>query len=150
MLTAKQEAFCQAVVVGMSQSDAYRKAYNAENMKAETVHEKASRLMADAKVRARVAEIRAPVVEEVRYDLKQAMRECDEALKIARDKEDAKAMKGLIELRARLHGLLITKVEDVTDPLKKAIGRMDPQKAEQMLDALEKVDQIREKARGAA
>jgi phage terminase small subunit len=145
-LTAKQEAFCQAIVSGMSQADAYRKAYNAEKMKPATVQESASRMMADRKIAARVEEIRAPVVAEARYDLKAAMLECEEALGLARDKQDPKAMKGLIELRARLHGLLITKVEDVTDPLKKAIGNMPAEKAQEMLDALNQVDSIRKKS----
>jgi phage terminase small subunit len=62
-LTAKQEAFCQAVVSGMSQADAYRKAYDAERMKAETIQNKAHILMKNGEVRARVEAIRAPVVE---------------------------------------------------------------------------------------
>lgn len=58
-LTAKQEAFAQAVASGMNQSDAYRSAYDAGNMAAKTVTEKASALAADGKVSARVAELKA-------------------------------------------------------------------------------------------
>ena len=53
-LTHKQEAFAQAVASSMNQSDAYRAAYRAGNMKAATIQSKASILMADGKVRARV------------------------------------------------------------------------------------------------
>ena len=58
-LTAKQEAFAQAVAGGMNQSDAYRSAYNAGKMKAETVQQVASRMMADRKVGARVESLKA-------------------------------------------------------------------------------------------
>ena len=57
-LTAKQEAFAQAIAGGMNQSDAYRSAYSAGKMKPETVQQTASRLMADRKVSARVKELR--------------------------------------------------------------------------------------------
>ena len=58
MLTPKQEAFAQAIASGMTQADAYRSAYDAENMKDATVWSKASVLMADGKVSARVEELR--------------------------------------------------------------------------------------------
>ena len=57
-LTAKQEAFVQAIAGGMNQSDAYRSAYNAVAMKPETIQSKACLLMADGKVRARADELR--------------------------------------------------------------------------------------------
>lgn len=58
-LTAKQEAFAQNVARGMTQADAYRNAYNAENMKPGTVQVKASELMANGKVAVRVGELKA-------------------------------------------------------------------------------------------
>ncbi len=62
-LTAKQEAFCQAVASGMNQSDAYRSAYDAENMKPETVQSKACLLMAEGKIRARVDSLKQSLSE---------------------------------------------------------------------------------------
>lgn len=116
-LTAKQEAFCQAIVSGMSQADAYRKAYDAKRMKAESIHEKASRLMADGKVRARVDELRAPVVAEMQYDLKQAMQEAAEAFEVAKGKENGGAMVAAVALRSKLNGLLVDRSEVRTGPL---------------------------------
>jgi phage terminase small subunit len=61
-LTPQQEAFAVAVSSGLSLSDAYRKAYpRSVNWKQETVHEKASRLASNAKVSARIAQLRAAV-----------------------------------------------------------------------------------------
>ena len=58
MLTAKQEAFAQAIASGKTQADAYRGAYDAENMKENSVWTNASKLMSDAKVAQRVEELR--------------------------------------------------------------------------------------------
>ena len=46
-------------------------------------------------------------------------------------------------------GMFVKKVEDVTDPLKKAMGRMTPGDAQAALDALEQVRAIREKSKSA-
>lgn len=61
-LTPKQEKFAQLVADGMSQSDAYREAYNSK-AKPESVHVKASDLMADVKVSVRVAALREALSE---------------------------------------------------------------------------------------
>lgn len=53
-LTAKQARFADNVVKGMNQSDAYREAYDAENMTDKTIWEKASWLASQDKVRARI------------------------------------------------------------------------------------------------
>ena len=60
-LTLKQELFCQAILRGLTQSDAYREAYDAKGMTAKTINENASRLIHGGKVAARVASLRAPV-----------------------------------------------------------------------------------------
>ena len=63
MLTAKQEAFVQGVVLGgMNYTEAYRSAYNAERMSDKTVNEKASILANDGKIRARMQELRESLV----------------------------------------------------------------------------------------
>ena len=63
-LTNKQEAFVLALIEGKSQREAYRSAYKADRMKDKTVDEKASRLFAEGKVRARFEELQAKVSSE--------------------------------------------------------------------------------------
>ena len=63
MLTAKQEAFAQAIASGKTQADAYRHAYDASNMKDSSIHVNASKLLSDAKVAQRVKELKAQVSE---------------------------------------------------------------------------------------
>ncbi|CBK43883.1 conserved protein of unknown function [Nitrospira defluvii] len=61
-ISPPQEAFCLLIVAGHNQSDAYRKAYDCTRMKAKTINEKASRMMALGKIKARVAELIRPVI----------------------------------------------------------------------------------------
>ena len=61
MLTPKQEAFCQNIVKGMSQADAYRSAYNASKMTDKSIIEKASDLASNVKIKERVKELRDKV-----------------------------------------------------------------------------------------
>ena len=56
-LTIKEEIFVQRRIEGYSQTEAYRFAYNCENMKDKTVTEKASKLTSKDNVRARYEEL---------------------------------------------------------------------------------------------
>lgn len=56
-LTTKQEIFVQRLLEGNTQAEAYRFAYNCENMKDKTIIEKASKLMAQGNIRARYEEL---------------------------------------------------------------------------------------------
>lgn len=64
MLTPKQEQFVKNIIEGMSQADAYRNSYDVKKMSDKTVWEKASRLMSDDKVRARLQELRDQLANE--------------------------------------------------------------------------------------
>ena len=56
-LTEKQENFCQAYIETGNASEAYRQSYNAENMKPKTINERASRLLKECKISARVNDL---------------------------------------------------------------------------------------------
>lgn len=57
MLTAKQEKFVRNLISGMSQREAYKNSYDAENMTDKTIDEEACRLFADSKISARYKEL---------------------------------------------------------------------------------------------
>lgn len=57
MLTLKQEKYVQNLVKGMSQREAYKKSYNASNMKDKTIDDKASLLFKKEEIRARYDEL---------------------------------------------------------------------------------------------
>jgi phage terminase small subunit len=58
-MTPKQKIFCQAYVETGNASEAYRRAYDAERMKAATIHKRASELLANGEIRGRIAELQA-------------------------------------------------------------------------------------------
>jgi phage terminase small subunit len=149
-LTAKREAFCQAIVGGMSQADAYRTAFDAGKMKDATIHKRASELMANGEVRGRLADLRKPALETLGITLQQHLSDLgrirDLALKDGKWGPAVMAEMG----RGKASGLHITKIEDVTDPLKKALSNLPADKAQEMLEALDRLEAIRQKAKSAA
>ena len=58
MLTQKQEEFAKCIVEGMSQIDAYKKAYNADKMTDNSIYREASLLMDNPKIAQRIKELR--------------------------------------------------------------------------------------------
>jgi phage terminase small subunit len=75
-MTPHQELFAQGVASGLSQSDAYRKAYPASlKWKDKTVHECASKLAANTKVSTRVSELQALSADAAVLDGAEIMRE---------------------------------------------------------------------------
>lgn len=60
-LTAKQEAFAQAVAGGMTQADAYRASYDFEGCTDKSVIELASQLMRDINVSSRVKSLKEAI-----------------------------------------------------------------------------------------
>ena len=59
MLTQKQENFCLKYLECGNASEAYRHAYDAEKMSAETIHKRASELMNNGNVTGRIEELKA-------------------------------------------------------------------------------------------
>jgi hypothetical protein len=119
-LTAKQEAFAQGIADGLGQADAYRTAYDAEGMKDSTIYSKASVLMSDGKVRARVDELKAQVAEKQLWSremsvkaLVQAYREGSGAVKVSAVKE-LNAMHGYNEpSKLNISGNMVTRIQRV-------------------------------------
>ena len=87
-LTPKQEKFAQEIASGKSQSEAYRSAYNAANMKDETICSKASILMSQGNIRARIDTIREPAVEAAQVTLETHLQDLLELRELA--KKDSK------------------------------------------------------------
>ena len=71
MLTAKQEAFARAIVMGIdgepcSQVDAYRHAYDVTDARADAHYVEASKMVRDPKVSLRIEELRREIVADMR------------------------------------------------------------------------------------
>lgn len=104
-LTPKQEAFCRAYIETGNASEAYRRAYDAEGMKPETVNRKATELLANGTITARVAEFHAEVRESFDITLDALLRELEHARQVAKERGNASAMVTATMGKARLTGL---------------------------------------------
>ena len=112
-LTPKQERFCQNIAKGMSQADAYRDAYDTENMKEETIWSASCRLMNDCKVTARVKELTAEAVKDIKYEVEDCFRETDEILQLAKMTDNLQIMLKAVEQKGKLKGLFKDKENNV-------------------------------------
>lgn len=111
MLTPKQEKFAQGVASGKTQADAYRAAYDAKNMKAETIQKRASELMSDGAISGRVKTLREPIVKKVGITLESHL---DDMMKLrnmaAKEKQYGAAIAAEIA-RGKAAGVHIEKQE---------------------------------------
>lgn len=94
-LTPKQEKFAQCVADGMTQADAYRAAYSAGGMKAETIQKKACGLMAQGKVRGRVDELKQALEDKGLWTREQSVQVLRDVAQTARPGERVSAIKEL-------------------------------------------------------
>ena len=125
-LTAKQEAFCQAIADGMTQADAYRASYNAEKMKPESVQVKASVLMADGKIALRVAELRGALAKKALWTREKSVAGLVKAFQVAEDAGNAAAMTGSIKELNAMHGFNAPAKVDLMN----SDGSMTPKRVE--------------------
>jgi hypothetical protein len=93
-LTAKQEAFAQAIADGMTQADAYRTAYDAESMSDNAIYVEASKLIDNPNVAQRVKELKDALADRVLWTremsvkaLVQTFKESSGSVKVACVKE---------------------------------------------------------------
>lgn len=112
-LTAKREAFCLAYAETGSASEAYRRAYNAGSMKPETIHKRASELLADGEVTGRIDQLRKEAAARSAVTVDTLLCELEEARKaaLAAFSPQASAAVAATMGKAKLLGLDVAKVE---------------------------------------
>jgi phage terminase small subunit len=103
-LTAKQEAFCQGIADGLGQADAYRAAYDADNMKENSVYVQASKLMKNPKIAQRIADLRFEVQEKQLWTREMSVKGLVTAYKVANKAANASGMTGAIKELNAMHG----------------------------------------------
>ena len=103
-LTSKQEAFCQAIADGMTQADAYRTAYSAGKMTDKSVWERASHLIKDVKVTARVSELKSALEAKQLWTREMSVKGLVTAYKVANKAANASGMTGAIKELNAMHG----------------------------------------------
>ena len=103
-LTAKQELFAQCIADGMGQADAYRTAYDAEGMADSTIYPKASRMLSEGKVSARVNELKSQVVEKQLWTREMSVKGLIQAYRIAQDAKTSTGMTAAVKELNVMHG----------------------------------------------
>ncbi len=105
-LTPKQEAFIGGIASGKTQSDAYRSAYDAENMTPKQIWEEASKLAASPKVSQRLFEMQQDAQERNLVTVESLTKELNKDRKLARKNGQSAAAVSAVMGKAKLHGLL--------------------------------------------
>lgn len=124
-LTPKQEAFAQAYLETGNGSEAYRRVYNAENMKENVVHVKACELLKNGKVAVRLAELqkRAQKRHDITIDSLTEMLKEDREL--ARNLEQTSAAVSAVMGLAKIHGLILDKAQISGDEDNPVVTRVE-------------------------
>ena len=110
-LTPKQESFCLAYIETGNASEAYRQAYDAENMKPETINRKAKVELDKGKIRARLEALQAEHRKRRDVTVAGLSENLEIAMNLAFQNKQAAAMVSAIMGRAKLHGLLVDRAE---------------------------------------
>ena len=110
-LTLNMEIFCNEVVITGSQSEAYRRAYNTDNWKPESIHCEASKLMSNPKVLQRVSELRAAIAEKNSITADDLLNELEEARHLALIAKQPSAMISATMGKAKLLGFDKLRIE---------------------------------------
>ena len=109
MLTVKQEKFVQNIIQGMSQADAYRSAYDAKRMSDKTIHERASVLASQDKVKTRLKELRDKIASE---SIMSAQERMEWLTKLVHNKEEGTNEKlKAIDIMNKMSGEYVTKID---------------------------------------
>lgn len=112
-LTAKQEAFCMAIISGTGWTEAYRKSYETENMSAATIHRTAFKLATSPKIAARLERAeREKQAEQRMQRLSRAERVVQKLEQVAlRDGDADGTQVRALELLGKTLGLFVDRVE---------------------------------------
>jgi hypothetical protein len=107
-LTPKQQKFIAAWQTGIDGTHAAIGAgYSRKSARYTAYH----LLNENAAVMAEVAKVRKQLAEDAKYNGEKCMAECDEGLAFAKATNNANALARLIELKAKLTGLLVQKID---------------------------------------
>jgi hypothetical protein len=108
-LTAPQQAFCEHMSQGMSQSDAYKMAY--PGSAPATIYSQSSRMSKLPHIMQEIERLRAPVVQQQAWDRARLVRELWELSQAARLKHQYGSAVRSLELIGKACGLLVDRQE---------------------------------------
>lgn len=112
-LTPKQERFCLEYLKTGNASEAYRQSYDAKNMKPESVNRNAKAQLDNAKIAARLEELRAPVRIRAQLTLESHLERLDELSRKAEGEGQYSAAIAAETNRGKASGLYTEKTENI-------------------------------------
>jgi acetylornithine deacetylase/succinyl-diaminopimelate desuccinylase-like protein len=134
-LTSKQDAFVQGKLVGLNNSDAYRQAYDADNMSSEAIQVESSRLMDHPMVALCIEETRSA---NRAWDLDRVVDELSTNVKLGRELKQIAASNGAIVSIGKAVGVITDKLEvAVTHTIKPGLTLEELEARYQRIEALE-------------
>jgi phage terminase small subunit len=112
-LTIKQEKFCMVYVETGNASEAYRQAYNCENMKEATINRNAKMMIDDNKISTRVKELKSGHTKRHELTIDDLVKQLEEARQVALGLENPQCSAAISATMgtAKLLGLVVDKNE---------------------------------------
>ena len=112
-LTIKQEKFCMVYVETGNASEAYRQAYNAENMTQEVIAVKACELMKNGNVSVKVKELKSGHTKRHELTIDDLVKQLEEARQVALTLENPQCSAAISATMgtAKLLGLVVDKTD---------------------------------------
>ncbi len=110
-LTPKQEKFCQGIVSGLNQSDAYRQAYSCGDMQADTINNNAYKLTQNNEISTRIEALRLPIAERLGMGLENYIKDLLAMRDNANASEDLNPAIKAHELVGKVLGYYVNKTE---------------------------------------
>lgn len=112
-LTIKQEKFCMVYIETGNASEAYRQAYNAENMKEASINVNASKLLTDAKIALRIKELKSGHTKRHELTIDDLVKQLEEARQVALSLDNPQCGAAISATMgtAKLLGLVVDKNE---------------------------------------
>ena len=140
-LTHKQNLFVQAIVDGHNHSDAYRLAYDADNMTPGTISTNAYQLLRHNQVAIKVQDKRRAIMDKVdsarAWNLDRIVAESAINVAGARDDKQWAASNGAITTIGKAVGVLVDRSESTNET--RVVHELDPGKLLEALAALEAI-----------
>ena len=112
-LTIKQEKFCMVYIETGNASEAYRQAYNCENMKEATINRNAKMMIDDNKISTRIKELKSGHVKRHELTIDDLVKQLEETRQVALTLENPQCSAAISATMgtAKLLGLIVDKNE---------------------------------------
>lgn len=117
-LTAKQEKFCLAYMETGNASEAYRQAYNAGKMKAETIKREAQVLLNNHTITTRLEALKKPILEKAQITFESHLEELAQLRDLAKEAKQYAPAIAAETSRGRASGYYVEKSQVTVDNIK--------------------------------